>query len=75
MFLDIQCYFKTRFLPQYMLNPSELTKFCKDITNNAIRINSVKKFYKWKPKRNLKKVITDLYNWMKVNRLVLKKYF
>ncbi len=43
MFLDIQCYFKTRFLPQYMLNPSELTKFCKDITNNTIRINSVKK--------------------------------
>ena len=93
MFLDIQCYFKTRFLPQYMLNPSELTKFCKDITNNTIRINSVKKtspydvpyyisninyvkkLYKWKPKRDLKKVITDLYNWTKVNKLVLRKYF
>ncbi len=43
MFLDIQYYFKTRSSPQYMLNPSELTKFCKDITNNTIRINSVKK--------------------------------
>ena len=75
------------------LNLIQLTKFCKDITNNTIRINSVKKtssydvpyyisninyvkkLYKWKPKRDLKKVITDLYNWMKVNRLVLKKYF
>ena len=75
------------------LNLIQLTKFCKDITNNAIRINSVKKtspydvpyyisninyvkkLYKWKPKRGLKKVITDLYNWMKVNKLVLKKYF
>jgi CDP-paratose 2-epimerase len=75
------------------LNLIQLTKFCKDITNNTIRINSVKKtspydvpyyisninyvkkLYKWKPKRDLKKVITDLYNWMKVNRLILKKYF
>ena len=75
------------------LNLIQLTKFCQDITNNTIRINSVKKtspydvpyyisninyvkkLYKWKPKRDLKKVITDLYNWMKVNRLVLKKYF
>ena len=75
------------------LNLIQLTKFCKDITNNTIRINSVKKtspydvpyyisninyvkkLYKWKPKRDLKKVITDLYDWMKVNRLVLKKYF
>ncbi len=71
----------------------KLTKFCKDITNNTIRINSVKKtspydipyyisninyvkkLYKWKPKRDLKKIIADLYNWMKVNKLVLKKYF
>ena len=75
------------------LNLIQLTKFCKDITNNTIKINSVKKtslydipyyisninyvkkLYKWKPKRDLKKVITDLYNWMKANRLVLKKYF
>ena len=75
------------------LNLIQLTKFCKDITNNTVRINSVKKtslydipyyisninyvkkLYKWKPKRDLKKIIADLYSWMKVNRLVLKKYF
>ena len=35
----------------------------------------VTRLYKWKPKRNLKKIITDLYFWMKPNISSLKKYF
>ena len=31
MFLDMQCYFKTRFLQQYTLNPSEFIKEIKMI--------------------------------------------
>lgn len=41
------------------------------VTNNSY----VTKLYKWKPKRNLKKIITDLYFWMKPNKNILKKYF
>ncbi len=35
----------------------------------------VTKLYKWKPKRNLKKIVADLYFWMKPNISSLKKYF
>ena len=35
----------------------------------------VTRLYKWKPKRNLKKIIADLYFWMKPNISSLKKYF
>ncbi len=41
------------------------------VTNNSYAT----KLYKWKPKRNLKKIITDLYFWMKPNKNILKKYF
>ena len=41
------------------------------ITNTSY----VKKLYKWKPKRNLKKIIADICFWMKSNKSNLKKYF
>ena len=38
-------------------------------------LNYVKKLYKWEPRRNLKKVVADLYFWMLDNNSILKKYF
>ena len=38
-------------------------------------LSYVKKLYKWKPKRNLKKVVADLYFWMLHHKYILKKYF
>ena len=38
-------------------------------------LNYVKKIYKWEPRRNLKKVVADLYFWMLENNSILKKYF
>ncbi len=75
------------------LNLLRLTELSRKVSNNKIRIGSIKKtspydvpyfvtnnsyvtkLYKWKPKRNLKKIITDLYFWMKPNKNILKKYF
>ena len=33
------------------------------------------RLYKWKPKRNLEKIVADIYFWMKPNISSLKKYF
>ena len=41
------------------------------VSNNA----HVKKIYKWTPKRNLKKILLDLFLWMEKNALILKQYF
>ena len=75
------------------LNLVQLTKLVTKITNNKIKINSIKKtspydvpyyvtnlnyfkkIYKWKPKSDLMKIITDIYKWMKLNLFILKKYF
>ena len=38
-------------------------------------LSYVKKIYKWEPKRNLKKVVADLYFWMLHHKYILKKYF
>ena len=38
-------------------------------------LSYVKKLYKWEPKRNLKKVLSDLYSWMYHNTSTLRKYF
>jgi len=46
-----------------------------DVPYYVSNINYVKKLYKWKPKRDLKKIIADLYFWMKPNISNLKKYF
>ena len=46
-----------------------------DIPYYVSNLSYVKKIYKWKPKRNLKKIIFDLYSWMKPNSYLLKKYF
>jgi len=40
------------------------------VTNNS----KVKKIYKWQPKSNFLKIIEDMYNWMIVNKKILKRY-
>ena len=46
-----------------------------DVPYFVSNINYVRKLYKWKPKRNLRKIVADLYIWMKPNISILKKYF
>ena len=38
-------------------------------------LSYVKKLYKWEPKRNIKKIVADIYFWMQPNISNLKKYF
>ena len=35
----------------------------------------VTKTYKWKPKRDIYKVVNDTFLWLKNNKLNIKKYF
>ncbi len=46
-----------------------------DVPYYVSNISYVNKLYKWKPKRDLRKILTDLYFWMKPNIFTLKKYF
>ncbi len=46
-----------------------------DVPYFVSNLSYVMKLYKWKPKRDLKKVVADLYFWMKPNISNLKKYF
>jgi len=46
-----------------------------DVPYFVTNTDYVTKLYKWKPKRNLKKIVADLYFWMKPNISSLKKYF
>ena len=41
------------------------------ITSN----NHVTKIYKWKPKKNILKVVTDTFLWLKKNKSKINKYF
>ena len=46
-----------------------------DIPYFISNLDLVKKTYKWKPKRSLRKILDDIYLWMKPNISILKKYF
>tara|TARA_B110000967_G_scaffold142212_1_gene145441 strand:+ start:1734 stop:2762 length:1029 start_codon:yes stop_codon:yes gene_type:complete len=35
----------------------------------------VKKFYNWKPKKNIKTLVEDVYDWMMSNKQLINKYF
>jgi CDP-paratose 2-epimerase len=37
--------------------------------------SKIKKFYNWAPKRNIYKIIRDIYIWMSENKNLIKKYF
>lgn len=41
------------------------------ITDNKL----VSKTYNWKPHKNLKKIVKDIYVWLKKDFNILKKYF
>ena len=41
------------------------------VSNNK----KIKKVYKWSPKRNIDKIITDIFYWLKKNKRILKGYF
>jgi len=40
------------------------------VTNNS----KVKKIYNWNPQKKILDIVTDIYDWMRFNRKVLKKY-
>ena len=46
-----------------------------DVPYYVSNISYVNKLYKWRPKRDLRKILKDLYFWMKPNLSTLKKYF
>ena len=35
----------------------------------------ISKIYNWKPKRDIKKIVLDIFNWLKLDKKKLKKYF
>ena len=35
----------------------------------------ISKIYNWKPKRDIKNIVLDTYNWLKLDKAKLKKYF
>jgi len=35
----------------------------------------ISKVYNWKPKRDIKKIVLDTFNWLKLDKTKLKKYF
>ena len=37
--------------------------------------SKVSKTYNWKPKKNIKDVVLDTYNWLNKNKTNLKKFF
>jgi len=41
------------------------------ITDNSL----ITKYYKWKPKKNIKDVVNDIYFWLKTNKKKINKYF
>ena len=41
------------------------------ISNN----NLVNKTYNWKPKKNINKIVNDVFIWLKNNKYKIKKYF
>jgi len=41
------------------------------VSNNK----KIKKVYKWSPKKNIDKIITDIFYWLKKNKRILKGYF
>ena len=45
-----------------------------DIPYYATDNSKVKKFYKWKPRKNIKNVLEDVYNWIRNNQRI-KRYF
>ena len=46
-----------------------------DIPYFKMNNKKVAKTYNWKPKRNIKKIVIDTYNWMKNNHEDILKYF
>ena len=40
------------------------------VTNNY----KVQKMYKWKPKKKIFQIVQDIYEWMVINKKILKKY-
>jgi len=37
--------------------------------------SKVSKAYNWKPEKNIKDIVNDVYKWLKANKNLLKKYF
>ena len=35
----------------------------------------ISKIYNWKPKRDIKNIVLDTFNWLKLDKAKLKKYF
>jgi len=46
-----------------------------DIPYFVSKNKKIKKFYKWSPKKNIDKIISDIFYWLKKNRKILKGYF
>ncbi len=45
-----------------------------DIPYYVSNINKVKKLYKWYPKKKINIIMKDLYNWMKINKTILRNF-
>ena len=37
--------------------------------------SKVSKTYKWKPEKNIKDIVNDVYKWLKNNKNLVKEYF
>lgn len=45
-----------------------------DIPYYVSNINKVKKLYKWYPQKKINIIMKDLYNWMKINKTILRNF-
>ena len=41
------------------------------VTDNS----KIKRFYNWVPQKSINIIIKDIYNWLLINKELLKKYF
>ena len=74
--------------PNNALSLKQLTKKCKNLTQNKIKFKKIKKtsifdipyyisdnskifkHYRWKPKKNLDRILNDIFFWLKQNKKV-----
>ncbi len=69
----------TKICEKFTKNKIKFSKISKtsiyDIPYYVTNNNLVTKNYNWKPKKNIKQIVKDVFDWLTKNKKTLKKYF
>ena len=69
----------TKICEKFTKNKIKFSKISKtsiyDIPYYVTNNNLVTKSYNWKPKKNIKQIVKDVFDWLTKNKKTLKKYF